>query len=215
MVPTVHLTKPHETSPPPLRFYLASHRITKPNLRSRQEQLHEPSSNLPNIRIMLRLSRVERARRSRVPKPKLDRIPMNEVLGRIRKVAGVRVIIARPRSGIQVRSGDHGIGAPGSGAHGAADTCCGFDVVGVLACWAVLAVSAVGAGSVAQDASNAVVCGVEEIHGRGLGLVFVAAPAVQDVSSVRVEIDEPTDAAKGIHDPFDAFRLGFRKRCCT
>lgn len=60
-----------------------------------------------------------------------------------------------------------------------------------------------------------IVRSVKEVDVVVLVLVRVASPAVKHVSSIRVQVDKPTNSRVCIQDPLDGLCLGLRECLCS
>lgn len=140
---------------------------------------------------------------------------MDEILARVSKVARVGVVVAGTRRGVEIRGLDGVVGGAASAGQAGGDALGRVLVDGVLGGGCVLAVTLAGARGVAEDAADAVVGAVLEVHVGVVDLVVVAAPAVEDVAGVGVEVNEPADLRVGVEHPLDGLGLGFAEGGCT
>jgi hypothetical protein len=118
---------------------------------------------------------------------------MHLVLATVCKMAGVCVIVRCARRGIQAHGLHARIRAPSNGLHGSHGLRGHVLDVSDVGCRRVLLVHVI-----ADRSALPVVRAVQEVH-VGVGrLVFVVAPAVQDIARRTVDIHEPADRGKAV-----------------
>lgn len=191
------------------RIHLTSYSITKSISHGCQKQLHESSSGLLQVGVVLRDGWVEWARRSRVSESKLNSVSVDEVECRVCEMAGVGVIVTGSRGGVEVSSWGNGVGALRDGRHSTSHAISNGLVDSEFGSGCVFSVTLTGTGGIGEDTTDRVVGRVHEVHVWILGLVLITSPAVENISSVGVEIDEIANLRVGIQYPLDGFGFWF------